>query len=46
MALDLDTLDLTDLDRFADGFPYPLFAELRRTRTGVVAGADRAHARR
>jgi cytochrome P450 len=28
--VDLDRLDLTDLDLFADGFPYPLFAELRR----------------
>jgi cytochrome P450 len=28
--LDLATLDLTDLDLFADGFPDDLFAELRR----------------
>ena len=31
MSLELDRLDLTDLDLFADGFPYALFAELRRT---------------
>jgi len=30
MSIDLRSLDLTDLDRFADGFPYDLFAELRR----------------
>jgi cytochrome P450 len=29
-GLDLATLDLTDLDLFASGFPYGLFAELRR----------------
>jgi cytochrome P450 len=31
MPLELSTLDLTDLDLFADGFPHALFAELRRT---------------
>ena len=27
----LDAIDLTDLDRFADGFPHDLFTELRAT---------------
>jgi cytochrome P450 len=27
----LDGIDLTDLDRFADGFPHAMFTELRRT---------------
>jgi cytochrome P450 len=27
----LDAIDLTDLDRFADGFPHDLFTELRQT---------------
>ncbi|MGZ4754673.1 MAG: cytochrome P450 [Acidimicrobiia bacterium] len=32
MALDtpLDAIDLTDLDRFADGFPHAMFTRLRR----------------
>ena len=37
-------MDLTDLDRFADGFPYALFAELRRTANrdeSVFADPDR-----
>ncbi len=28
--MDLDAIDLTDLDRFADGFPHDLFSQLRR----------------
>ena len=28
--MDLDAIDLTDLDRFADGFPHEMFTELRR----------------
>ena len=28
--MSLDAIDLTDLDRFADGFPHDLFTELRR----------------
>ena len=28
--MDLDAIDVTDLDRFADGFPHELFTELRR----------------
>jgi cytochrome P450 len=31
-AFDSDAVDLTDLDRFADGFPHEVFTELRRTR--------------
>jgi cytochrome P450 len=30
MAMDLDQIDLTDLDRFATGFPHAVFSELRR----------------
>ncbi len=30
MSVDLGTLDLTDLDLFADGFPHEVFAVLRR----------------
>jgi hypothetical protein len=26
----LDDIDLTDRDRFVDGFPYDVFAHLRR----------------
>jgi len=26
----LDDIDLTDLDRFVDGFPHDVFAHLRR----------------
>jgi cytochrome P450 len=37
-----DRLDLTDLDLFADGFPYELFAELRR-RAPVWWQAPTAH---
>lgn len=28
--MDLDAIDLTDLDRFADGFPHDTFTRLRR----------------
>ncbi len=28
--MDLDAIDLTDLDRFADGFPHEMFTTLRR----------------
>jgi cytochrome P450 len=28
--MDLDAIDLTDLDRFADGFPHEMFTVLRR----------------
>jgi cytochrome P450 len=28
--MDLDAIDLTDLDRFADGFPHDVFTQLRR----------------
>ena len=27
--MDLDAIDLTDLDRFADGFPHAMFTTLR-----------------
>ena len=40
--MDLEALDLTDLDVFAQGFPYPLFAELRR-RAPVWWQAPTAH---
>ena len=29
-SMDLDAIDLTDLDRFADGFPHDMFTQLRR----------------
>ena len=43
---DLDAIDLTDLDRFADGFPHDDVHRAAPGGAGVVAGADRAHARR
>ena len=46
MVVGLDDIDLTDLDRFVDGFPDDVFTALRRRGARVVARAHRPHTRR
>ncbi len=43
---DLDDIDLSDPDRFADGPPHDAYRRLRDDRAGLLAPADAHHARR